>query len=165
MIAKYKIFLMTVVLGLGAVSACGFESVHSTVEAYNGSESGQPTTVLACIEASDGVIVVDGRLEVLVYKDQFHQYSAKIIQRDQLSGDKLLVTFLSVRVREPNSNSVVSDVTDPKKVYTAETEGSEMVLHILVQSEENKRFPGTLLFKLTGLDEEIIVGLSCSRLS
>jgi hypothetical protein len=146
--------------------ACGTPGPGAaSIKDDQGTVNDLPTPIMRCVETNDGAVVVDGRVELTIAKDQFRQLSARIVQRDQISGDSVMGDFVGVEEIDPASTFPAGIQNLPDLIYFAED--AQTTKHMTLSLWKNQAtagaFNGSLFLKAQSPYSERTVTLSCKR--
>ena len=83
-----------------------------------------PQVLWSCHETVNGAEVLDGYKELTLSKDQFGTIYIKVVQKDQLSGDSVLLDRSDIILEEPDYIPFI-----PSELYTAD--GLEFFINII----------------------------------
>lgn len=150
-----KYFLSLVVIATATLNACGTAKTSTSNILTGGTTNDLPNVILKCSETQDGALVLDGAVTLSVSKDQFGQYSVKILQKDQFSGNKELGEFLAVSKTTLNQSSLNS-------TYSAAENGKTMVLAVTKDSSNSRISFARLVLTTKQSANHRRVSFSCS---
>lgn len=135
--------------------------LSSVAFAGEGTINDLPSQVLNCVESVDGAIVQDGRVEVIIGKDQFGQLSAQVVQKDQFAGDSVLAAYPSIEAVFPNRHPLDIDARRPDVIYFANEGGVGMTLSLWDSTTTEGESSGKLL--LTTEESFRSLEISCTK--
>ncbi|MCX6124193.1 MAG: hypothetical protein NTV34_05515 [Proteobacteria bacterium] len=124
--------------------------------------SDQPKSVLICQESKGGAVVLDGRVELTMFEDQFGQLSVKIVQKDQFSGDQTLGTFLDVEAIDPRANFNGRRKV-PDDLYLG-NDGEKHMKLSLWNNQTSQKSEGSLVLTNTEDSSRRSVELTCKKI-
>ncbi|MEQ1665645.1 MAG: hypothetical protein ABL927_09750 [Bdellovibrionales bacterium] len=101
-----------------------------------------PNTVWSCRDN-----VSDGGKAFVIYKDQFGQYSTRLIQKDQFNGDTVLAEFLSVNMVNhiPGMHTYI-----PFEQYSGSSQNLDVSFKMLINVLPNNSGSGELTLTTDG---------------
>lgn len=153
-----KLFSLSTVIFVTLLSSCGISAPEAArIHQNQGTVNDLPEPVLRCVEAVDGVALNDGRLEVSIYRDQFAQFSARVVQSDQFSGDTEIAFFLVLEQINKRDSSGKAEI-----VYKGNDEAARktMTLSVVEVSPTAWAKKGLVTLELEGAQR--IAELSCN---
>ena len=147
---KLALTIALTIAPLAALSACGATYNSSVVKSEHGTTNDLPHTILSCVETIGGSVVVDGRVELKVGKDQFGQFDVDVTQKD-LVHDYVLGHFLAVERILPNQPG------EPDLDFRANQEGKKLGLTLWADPNAAHTSNGKLVLTTAGAIRELEV--------
>jgi len=116
---KTKINFITILIAL----LCSIGKAHaSTINDL-------PEVILTCNEIENGGILHDGAKQLILSQDQFYQTYFTVIQKDQFSGDKVVINNLFL-----NQKSCEGFV--PCKAFKSQDGTTKVLINSLIKNKE-----------------------------
>ena len=87
-----------------------------------------PNPILSCQESHGGAAVLDGAKQLTVGRDQFGQFTLALVQKDQYSGNSVLINGVPLKKKECRGYT-------PCELYTGPQQSAvQFFINILPQS-------------------------------